>query len=125
MFSEIYHFTSGYKLNTNSNSSTSVYAVQTKIGLTIEGFFNIGLFSIVSASAAGALFPGCPFRSALSEVMIFILETFLKLSKQIPCGYLSTKRLRWLQIAILLIVWAASDAAAAYAALKYNKFFLF
>ena len=115
------------KSNTNSSTSTSVYAVKTNIGLIIasEGFFIIGLFSIVSASAAGALFPGCPFRSALSDVMKFILKIFLKLSKRIPCGCLSTKTLRLLQIAILIFFWAASTAATAYAFLKYNKFYLF
>ena len=108
------------KLNTNSNPSASVYPVQKNIALTIEGLFIVGMLSLGFTSAAGALFPGCPFRSAFSSV----IENFQTLSKRTPCRYLATKRLRWLWIAILIIFWIASSAAVAYTSLKFNKFFL-
>ena len=69
------------------------------------------------ASLGGAFVPGCPFRSAFSSVIRLIFEILQTLSKRIPCGYLSSKRLRWLWIGTLTVLWVVSDAVVAYGTL--------
>ena len=121
------YFISSFKLNTKSSPSTSVYAVQNTIGLVVEGLFIVGLLSLVSSSLLGAIFSGCPFRSAFSDAIRRFLETFQKISKPIE-EYLSSekakrkKRLQWLWIGTLAFLWVASSVAVGYAALKSIKF---
>ena len=81
-------------------------------------------------SLGAAFVPGCPFRSAFSELMLFIFEKLQALSKLIlglksRClsSSKSSKWLRWLWIGILTIFWLASDAAVAYATLKDSTWF--
>ena len=119
MFSEIFHV----KLNTNSSSSTSVYAVQNNIGLAVEGLFSVGLLSLVTTSLAGALFSGFPFRSAFSSVIRLnfdILQTFSKWFR----SRLSSKKLQWLWIGTVTFFGVALGVAVAYAAFKSIKFIL-
>ena len=104
------------KLNTNTSSSESVLAVQLGLGYAIGALLSLGLMFVVFTSIGAAFVPGCPFRSPFSGVIKvvirFISERLQTLSKRIPCGCLSSERLRWLWIATLIILWLAADTAA-------------
>ena len=103
---------SPFKLNTNTSPSKSVLVVQLSLGYAIGAILSLGLMFVVFTSLGAAFVPGCPFRSPFSDVIRFIFEKFQTLSKRIPCGCLSSERLRWLWISILIILWLASDSAA-------------
>jgi hypothetical protein len=111
------------KLNTNTSPSTSVYSVQDNIGHVIGALLSLGVMFLGFTSLGGAFVPGCPFRSAFSGVIRFIFEKLQTLSKRISCGCLSSKKLRWLWIGILTLLWVASDAAVAYATLISGTWF--
>ena len=107
-----YFMSSPFKLNTNTSLSKSVLAVQLSLGYAIGAVLSLGLMFVVFTSLGAAFVPGCPFRSPFSDIIRFIFEKFQILSKRIPCGCLSSERLRWLWISILIILWLASDTAA-------------
>ena len=116
-------------VDTNTSSSLSIFAVETNLGSVIGTLLSIGLMFLGFTSLGAAFVPGCPFRSAFSELMLFIFEKLQALSKWILglCRCLSSSKssewLRWLWIGILTIFWLASDAAVAYATLKDSTWF--
>ena len=69
-----------------------------------------------------AVIPGCPFRSAISEVVQFLFESLQRLFER--GRNLSSKTRRWLWIGTLAFLWIVSSAAVAYAGLKINKVIL-
>ena len=109
--------------STNASPSTSVYAVQDNIGHAIGALLSLGVMFLGFTSLGGAFVSGCPFRSAFSSVIRFVFEILQTLSKRISCGCLLSKKLRWLWIGILTVLWIASDAAVAYATLISGTWF--
>ena len=74
-------------------------------------------------SLGGAFVSGCPFRSVFSSVIRLIFEILQALSKRIPYGCFSSKRLRRLWIGTLTFLWVASDTAVAYATFRLGTWF--
>ena len=113
------HFMSSpIKLNTDTSPSLSVLSVQPGIATTIGILLSLGLLFLVFTSLVAAFVFGCPFRSAFSSIIRLIFRTLQTLLKEIPCGCLSSKRLRCLWIGILTFLWVASVAFVA-----LNSFF--
>ena len=115
-----YLMSSPVKLDTNTNLSTSVWAVEINIG-SIIGVLSVGVMFLGFTSLAAAFVPGCPFRSPFSDVIRFIFEILRGLSKRIPCERL--RWLRWLRNAILAVLWLGSGIAVAYASLRASSWF--
>ena len=112
MFSGIYFPSSPVKLNTDTSLSKSVGAVQKSLSYAVGSLLSLGLMFVVFTSLGAAFVSGCPFRSPFSGVIRFIFRTLRTLSKQIPCGCLSSKRFRWLWFGTPVILWIASEMAA-------------
>ena len=91
------------KLITNSSPSISISAAQNIIGVTVAALFNVGLLFLGFTSIGGAILPGCPFRSAFSDMIRFIFEKTPTLLKWILHERLSSEWNRRLWIAILKI----------------------
>ena len=92
-------------VDTNTSPSLSIFAVETNLGSVIGTLLSIGLMFLGFTSLGAAFVPGCPFRSAFSELMLFIFEKLQALSKWIlglksRClsSSKSSKWLRWLWI---------------------------
>ena len=116
-----YLMSSPIKLDTNTSLSASVWAVEINIGSFIGALLSAGVMFLGFTSLAAAFVPGCPFRSAFSDVIRFIFEILRRLTRWIPCERL--RWLRWLRNAILAILWLASEAAVAYATLEASSWF--
>ena len=106
---------SDLNLNTNTYLSTSVVAVNLYIGLAIGSLINTGVVFLGLTSLGGMIIPGCPFRlsgslSSFSGVMRFLFQKIQTLSKRIPCGYLSSEKLRWLWIVTFTLLLIGADA---------------
>ena len=107
-----YYVFSGNKLNTNSNPSVSVLAVQSIIGFIIAALLNVGAMFLGFTSLGGAFVSGCPFRSVFSSVIRHIFEKLQTLSKPLwwilrGLGCLSSKRLQWMWIMLFTSFWVA------------------
>ena len=77
-------------------------------------------------SLAAAVLSECPFRSAISDVLQILFESFRRLFEGLGLGSgnLSWKARRRLLIGFLAFAWVVLCAAVAYAALKLNKFII-
>ena len=78
-------------VDTNTSPSLSIFAVETNLGSVIGTLLSIGLMFLGFTSLGAAFFPGCPFRSAFSELMLFIfrkasgvIKVDLRLEKPMP-----------------------------------------
>ena len=111
------------KFNTNTSSSLSIDAAQPNIGHAIGALLSVAVMFLGFTSLGGAFVSGCPFRSAFSGVIRLIFEILQTLSKWIHCGRRLSKRLRWLWIGTLTVLWFASNAAVAYATLISGTWF--
>ena len=111
-------------LNTNSSSSTSVYAVQNYIGHAIGDLLSVAVMFLGVTSLGGAFVSGCPFRSAFSGVIRLTFDFLQTLSQRIHRACLSSKRLQWLWIGIFTLLWVASTAVVAYAGIISGPWFL-
>ena len=100
------------KLITNSSPSISISAAQNIIGVTVAALFNVGLLFLGFTSIGGAILPGCPFRSAFSDMIRFIFEKPPTLLKWILHERLSLEWNRRLWIAILKILFLVLGVAS-------------
>ena len=96
--------------DSNSDIPVQVYNYIHTIGFAIHVLLSVGVMFVGFTSLGGAFISGCPFRSALSDVIRLIFENLLTLLKRITCGYFSSKRFRWLWIGAFTLLWVASNA---------------
>jgi hypothetical protein len=109
------YFTSSLvKLNTKLSPSISIRAASGLIGITTGDFLDVAVIFLVLTSIGGAFVSGCPFRSAFSTVIRFIVVTPQNLLKWILGGLLSSEWLRVLCIGTLILLWAVISSALAY-----------
>ena len=118
-----YFTSSPHKLNTNTSPSTSINAAQPNIGHAIGALLSVAVMFLGFTSLGGAFVSGCPFRSAFSGVIRLIFEILQMVSNWINCGCSLSKKLRWLWIATLTLLWFGSNAAVAYATLISSTWF--
>jgi hypothetical protein len=91
-------------LNTKTNPSLSVSAIQVYIGVTIGALYCVGVLFIGFTALAGAFVSGCPFRSVFSSCIQSVFGIIRTSSKGITsrCGWLSKwpqwLPSKWLQI---------------------------
>ena len=93
------------------------WEIEANIGRVTGGLLGIGVMFLCYTSLGAAFVSGCPFRSTFSDCIRLLFEKLRTLSKRIPCGCLSSKRLRWLWIGTSTLLWVTSHAAVAYATL--------
>ena len=118
-----YFASSLVKLNTNSSPSWSILRVQSTIGLTTREVLDVCVLFLVLTSIGGAFISGCPFRSAFSSVIRFIVVTPQKLLKWILGGLLSSEWLRVLYIGTVILLWAVTSSAIAYSVITAASWF--